>query len=76
MAYQPQPLLSNALYYVTNQATNQPQPQAPATFRWIIFGAIPSSKFSDEEPSMMKCNKIEGLYELIEQPDKRFVEIL
>ena len=66
MAYQPQPLLSSALYHVTNQSTNQPQPQAPATFPWLIVGAFPSSKFWDEEPSMMNCNKIAGLYESIE----------
>ena len=62
MAYPPQPLLSNALYDVTNQSTNQPQPLAPATFPWIIVGAIPSSKFGDEETSMMSSNKIESLY--------------
>ena len=66
IAYQPQPLLSNALYHVTNQSTNQPQPQAPATFPWIIVGTIPSSKFWNEETSMMNCNKIVSLYESIE----------
>ena len=66
MAYPPQPLLSNALYYVTNESTNQPQPQAPATFPWIFVGAIPSSKFCDEETSMMNRCKFESLYESIE----------
>ena len=62
----PPPLLSNALCYVTNQSTNQPQHEAPATFPWIIVGTIPSSKFWNEETSMMNCNKMESLYESME----------